>query len=359
MTVFNDVRTLLATKDSPETLSVVGDLDLADLPDGRLPRQTLVVDGDLNLKRCPWVRELPLELRVTGNLTVAGCMNLQRIKHAIVGKVLNASECGSLISIRDIQVGHDKGDLTIDISDGAHPPMLDLSGCTALQELVLDVPGYTPSDPLIILTGCSSITPDRTNAGCFPVRLQVRGPSVPHWFQGCEFQESLDLSESFELRTLPADLVVRRTLNLEGCRSLRELEPTLRVGETLNITDCEALMTAPSYLAVGKLIANNLDDPSPAWLRHLRWPGDLKLGGSFRHLPEDLVVEGTLDVSWCEDLLEIPSRLFVGKNLRLAGCKALRKIPADLVVMGTLDLSLCENLEPLPSSVTAGRIAGP
>jgi hypothetical protein len=60
-----------------------------------------------------------------------------------------------------------------------------------------------------------------------------------------------------------------------------------------------------------------------------------------RTLPEGLRVEGVLDLLRCEALVTLPPGLWVGKELRLTGCKAWdRRLPEDARVRGALSFNI-------------------
>ena len=63
---------------------------------------------------------------------------------------------------------------------------------------------------------------------------------------------------------------------------------------------------------------------------------------------------GSLDLSGCEGLTELPDNLTVVGWLDLRGCKGLTALPDNLTVGGSLYLSGCEGLTELPDNLTVG-----
>ena len=71
-----------------------------------------------------------------------------------------------------------------------------------------------------------------------------------------------------------------------------------------------------------------------------------------KHLPEGLMVEGSLYLHGCTSLTHLPERLVVENSLYLYDCTSLTHLPEGLVVMGTIycDQSLIDKIpkEDLP-----------
>jgi hypothetical protein len=69
------------------------------------------------------------------------------------------------------------------------------------------------------------------------------------------------------------------------------------------------------------------------------------------HLPEGLVVEGSLDLEGCTSLTHLPEGLVVGGWLSLYRCTSLTHLPSGLVVNGGLYLYGCTSLTHLPAGL--------
>ena len=63
---------------------------------------------------------------------------------------------------------------------------------------------------------------------------------------------------------------------------------------------------------------------------------------------------GSLDLSRCTGLTELPDNLTVVSWLDLSGCTGLTALPDNLTVGSWLDLSGCTGLTELPDNLTVG-----
>jgi len=115
-----------------------------------------------------------------------------------------------------------------------------------------------------------------------------------------EFWENLKLET--EVRWKPKD---RLSMNSEGKLTPSEFKEKLENGDL------------PKE---GKIVVN----------------GSLKLTGSVRELPDNLTIEGDLDLSGCTDLTCLPDNLLVKKDLNLKGCKKLISLPNSIIEWGGL-----------------------
>ena len=82
--------------------------------------------------------------------------------------------------------------------------------------------------------------------------------------------------------------------------------------------------------------------------------GDLDLQKSYiTELPENLVVNGSLDLNCCSKLKALPKGLVVKHDLDLYGCGFIEEFPADAKVGGTIDLR-GTRIKVLPSNLNVG-----
>ena len=70
--------------------------------------------------------------------------------------------------------------------------------------------------------------------------------------------------------------------------------------------------------------------------------------------PQELNVEGNLDLSNNEKLKTLPKGLTVEGNLRLINCSSLEKLLEGLTVGKNLNLSYCTSLKTLPEGLIVG-----
>lgn len=111
------------------------------------------------------------------------------------------------------------------------------------------------------------------------------------------------------------------------------------VDGTLNLTGCTSLTALPEGLSVG---------------------GSLDLTGctALTALPDGLSVGGSLDLFGCTSLTALPESLSVGGSLYLTGCKSLAALPEGLSVGRSLDLTGCTSLTALPHRIRISRHSG-
>ena len=97
-----------------------------------------------------------------------------------------------------------------------------------------------------------------------------------------------------------------------------------------------------------------------------RYKGNLELSDSnITKLPNDLYVEGFLDLTRCKELTKLPYNLYVGSYLSLYGCKQIKDLPnnlhvgGDVLITGTqlADKYTDEEIYDIVAS-TGGLIAG-
>ena len=68
--------------------------------------------------------------------------------------------------------------------------------------------------------------------------------------------------------------------------------------------------------------------------------GDLNLKNSnITKLPNDLYVDGRLNLRYCDQLTKLPDKLYVGGWLDIRGCNQLTELPNNLYVGGNLWLA--------------------
>ena len=136
------------------------------------------------------------------------------------------------------------------------------------------------------------------------------------------------------LVSLPADLSVECSLELEGCQQLRLLPSNLKVG-TLNVASCTNLEELPEHLDVWFLNASGCTKlthfPGRANIAH----GSLNVNGcrSLVALPDYLTDVATLDIGNCPQLKELPPRLQISSWIEIAG-SGLKCLPPRLQHVG-------------------------
>ena len=85
-----------------------------------------------------------------------------------------------------------------------------------------------------------------------------------------------------------------------------------------------------------------------------RYDGMLDLSNTnITKLPNDLHVDGVLDLRNCQDLTKLPNKLFVSRSLYMEGCEQLTKLPDNLHIGGSLSLEGSKITE-LPNNLYVG-----
>ncbi|GBG34058.1 Disease resistance-like protein CSA1 [Hondaea fermentalgiana] len=132
----------------------------------------------------------------------------------------------------------------------------------------------------------------------------------------------LNIAFSSRLRKLPARLHVDGDLAAERCVRLREICEELHVSGSLVLKRCEALERLPLRMEV----LTNLV---------------LASCKSLTALPDNMHIRGNLDLKRCESLEALPGGLQVDGRLTLRYSK-VRELPEDVVLNGDLDIADCD-----------------
>lgn len=162
-------------------------------------------------------------------------------------------------------------------------------------------------------------------------------------------RSSMNLS-STPIQKLPANFCVPGSLYLNACM-IQKLPPGLKIGEDLELFRCRHLKEIPSDLFVGKNL--NLTGTSIRALPDNLWvPNNLSINHTpLTTLPRKLIVGGTLFMSGTK-IKEIPADIFIGKTL-VANNNHLRSLPEKLRIPGALYLH-STTIDSLPSHMDIG-----
>ncbi len=119
------------------------------------------------------------------------------------------------------------------------------------------------------------------------------------------------------------------------------------------------MIISPTGHPSGRFYSENVYTPEE--FKHLvlqkyQFPSGVRVRGhvdlsrtDVERLPEDLYVEGFLELSWCYRLQSLPKGLRVSRFLSLSYCIRLSSLPEDLRVGGDICIDNCINLTSLPS----------
>ena len=127
------------------------------------------------------------------------------------------------------------------------------------------------------------------------------------------------------------NLVIQGNLYLSE-PSLTSLPDNLIVNGNLNLSDCTSLTSLPDTLKAHKNLR----------LQHCI---------SLTSLPNKLTVGGNLSLLSCNSLTSLPDNPTVHGDLSLLSCNSLTSLPDNLIVTGNLYISRCANLTSLPESI--------
>ena len=101
--------------------------------------------------------------------------------------------------------------------------------------------------------------------------------------------------------------------------------------------DKEIPQTVLNFIAKEKFIQELENHPDDV---QYRYEGDLGLKNSnITKLPNDLYVDGLLNLRYCDQLTKLPDKLYVGGWLDIRGCNQLTELPNNLYVGGNLWLA--------------------
>ncbi len=169
---------------------------------------------------------------------------------------------------------------------------------------------------------------------------------------------SSHLSYNKDLTSLPEKLTVDGNLKIEGCTSLKsppedeplelteiKLKPKeflLALQEQRDFHHHQVIVTGSLHLSYKEEIT--------ALPENLKVCGDLKLMGceGLESLHGNLSVEGDVWLNECIQLTSLPENLEVGGNLNLMGCRSLVSLSGKPMIGGNVDLSRCTGLTHLP-----------
>ena len=142
--------------------------------------------------------------------------------------------------------------------------------------------------------------------------------------EGKEIPQNWNLIEKLE--THPDDTQYRYEgdLDLMGT-NIKKLPDKLHVNGSLSLSGCKQLTELPNKLHVGRFLY--LNDSSITEL-----PKKLFVGGSLdlnktniTKLPDNLFVYGWLDLENCKQITELPKKLYVGGNLFIRNTSLVNK----------------------------------
>jgi hypothetical protein len=162
--------------------------------------------------------------------------------------------------------------------------------------------------------------------------------------EGLEVKHSLSLAK-LRVRSLPAGMIVRGSLDLRQCQRLKRIGDGLDVREDLLIGGrCPEDPCWWKASSAGDALGEA--DPA-AVLRVLSRVHQCPLA----ELPAGLRVGRDLRLRQCQRLRRLPDDIRIGRSVYLEGCTSLVSLPAPFVVHGDLTVSAAPSLTSLPAGL--------
>lgn len=146
-------------------------------------------------------------------------------------------------------------------------------------------------------------------------------------------ERDLILDECLNLVEIPDGLIVKGMLSCNHCRTLKRIGKA-EVGGIFQVTGSESLCNINSNLKVGEL--------------------HIVCCPRLAHIPDTVLVEGSVSLSYCENLIDVPWKTVNG-NFSATACTSLSNLPPQFTVDGRLNISETRGLE-LRDDVTAPLI---
>ena len=131
------------------------------------------------------------------------------------------------------------------------------------------------------------------------------------------------------------DVIVCKNNLILSRTDIKYLPDNLTVNGYLDLSRCTSLVQLPDNLTV----MGNVD---------------LRECTALSYLPNTLTLQGDLNLWRCTSLTQLPDNLQIGRNLDLSGCTALTHLPDGLSVKASCDLSGCTELKHLPDNLQIG-----
>jgi hypothetical protein len=164
--------------------------------------------------------------------------------------------------------------------------------------------------------------------------------------EGLEVAQTLSLA-GLRLRSLPAGMTVRGSLDLRQCQRLK------RIGDRLDVRDDLMIggrcPEAPWWEASSAADAPVEGGPATV-LRVLSRDHQCPLAG----LPSGLRVGRDLRLRHCRRLERLPDDIRIGRSVYLEGCTSLAWLPSQFAVHGDLTVSAAPSLTSLPPGLRVG-----
>lgn len=155
-----------------------------------------------------------------------------------------------------------------------------------------------------------------------------------------------------EFSGFQGQVMVADDLDLEGLANNTKLPKNLYVQGRLNLSNAK-IKKFPSKLYVGRELKIDGCSHFPSGCQFLEMGGNLDLSGNphIKSLPEKVHVSGSLILNDCKNLKMLCKKLYVGKDLQVRDCYHLKKIPKNTKVAGNLDVTNCIQFLRIPETL--------
>jgi len=199
--------------------------------------------------------------------------------------------------------------------------------------------------------------------GFLPREVELRGPGCSRAFlPGLKFRHSLSIKGDPSLDAIPSQIEVGESLKVRDCPSLRIVPRDLRVGRHLHLQMLPNLQKVPENLRIKGHLEISGSGALDALPRKIQCTGDFRLevdlaaaeewdelqvkgsarisGEHIASLPRGTRIEGRLQLIDLPHLESLPEGLWVGRDLIIRGCPALRHHGLGLQVGGMVHLEI-------------------
>ena len=184
---------------------------------------------------------------------------------------------------------------------------------------------------------------DATSIEILPEYLEVKGVLYLE-----NLNKNFGPHKYSKIKKYPKTLIVEKNVVWIGRKELTELPSVLKVGGSINLSYANFNKMPNIFIAGGfvNLSGSNIKTLSDNFIAN-----ELKLYESnITKLPNNLVIEGNLDISKCPNLKELPKNLTVKGDL-LCEYSEIKNLPNDISINGNIYLSFSK-IKKLPNNLT-------
>lgn len=246
--------------------------------------EDLVVEGDITLDGCA-LESLPKGLSVRGHLSLRGCSAWDGI----------IPDVGELLAARGIHPAS-FGTCAMGVSIERAKALIARFGFADIVDAIYEVGGTGGRlrELWLVISGNESV------AGLAGLKmvgtLSLKDYSLGRTPEGMAATDMFQAGCVTGLEAAPADLVCGK-ITYHGCRGLESIPDGFRGTGALTLNRCESLRRLPDGMTIG--VAPDGCDPMDPWGSRMSFALDLNGCRSLAALPAGLVVRGNVDLRGC------------------------------------------------------------